>query len=107
MSNNKPVLAVVRALSVLNAFQPNEPSLTLQELSVRTGLYKSTLLRQLHTLIEEHCVARLDNGEYQLGARVLQWAHVYTSSLNLEQHVPPGIGRASCRESEGSDAGGT
>ncbi|HLS21885.1 MAG TPA: IclR family transcriptional regulator [Paenalcaligenes sp.] len=89
MSNNKPVLAVVRALSVLNAFQPNEPSLTLQELSVRTGLYKSTLLRQLHTLIEEHCVARLDNGEYQLGARVLQWAHVYTSSLNLEQHVPP------------------
>lgn len=89
MSKIQPVLAVVRALNILNAFEPNEPSLSLQELSVRTGLYKSTLLRQLNTLIEEHCVARLENGEYQLGARVLQWSHVYTSSLNLEQHVPP------------------
>lgn len=93
MSKVQPVLAVVRALNILNAFRPNEQSLTLQELSVRTGLYKSTLLRQLQTLISEHCVTRLENGEYQLGARVLQWAHAYTSSLNLEQHVPPTLNR--------------
>src|SRR5690625_4276837 len=93
MRKVQPVSAVIRALSVLTAFQPNEQSLSLQELSVRTGLYKSTLLRQLHTLISEHCVTRLENGEYQLGARVLQWARVYTSSLNLEQHVPPALNR--------------
>ncbi|MCQ9617712.1 helix-turn-helix domain-containing protein [Paenalcaligenes niemegkensis] len=89
MDEQLPVLAVERAILVLNAFKTNEPSVSLHELSIRTGLYKSTLLRQLGTLIQHHCVVRLSNGQYQLGARVLNWAHVYKSSLNLDQHVPP------------------
>lgn len=91
MEKNVPVSAVERALDILNAFQPGEPCVSLHELSVRTGLYKSTLLRQLGTLIRYHCVTRLANGQYQLGACVLNWAHVYTSSLNLDQHVPPAL----------------
>lgn|SRR5690606_30962129 len=89
MDDQAPVLAVERAIMILNAFQSNEPSVSLHELSLRTGLYKSTLLRQLGTLIQHHCVVRLSNGQYQLGARVLTWAHAYTSSLDLDQHVPP------------------
>lgn len=89
MEDYSPVLAVERAITILNAFKTNEPSVSLHELSIRTGLYKSTLLRQLGTLIQYHCVIRLANGQYQLGARVLNWAHVYKSSLNLDQHVPP------------------
>ena len=79
MEEYSPVLAVERAITILNAFKTNEPSVSLHELSLRTGLYKSTLLRQLGTLIQYHCVIRLANGQYQLGARVLNWAHVYTS----------------------------
>lgn len=89
MEEHTPVLAVERAIMILNAFQTNEASVSLHELSLRTGLYKSTLLRQLSTLIQHHCVVRLTNGQYQLGARVLNWSHVYKSSLNLDQHVPP------------------
>lgn len=89
MEENVPVSAVERALAVLNAFRPDEPGVSLHELSIRTNLYKSTLLRQLGTLIQHHCVTRLADGHYQLGAQVLNWAHVYTTSLNLHQHVPP------------------
>lgn len=89
MTKAQPILAVVRALKILNAFQPHESSLSLQELSVRTELYKSTLLRQLNTLMQHNCITRLENGEYQLGTHVLQWANVYTSSFNLGQHIPP------------------
>lgn len=91
MEKNVSVSAVDRALDILNAFRADEPSISLHELSLRTGLYKSTLLRQLGTLIDHHCVTKLPSGQYQLGAKVLNWAHVYTSSLNLDQHVPPAL----------------
>lgn len=102
MEKNAPVSAVERALDILNAFQPDEPYVSLHELSVRTGLYKSTLLRQLGTLIQYHCVTRLANGQYQLGARVLNWAHVYTTSLNLDQHVPPALDALVAATGEGA-----
>lgn len=91
MDKASSVSAVERAIKILNAFGPDEPSLSLHELSIRTGLYKSTLLRQLATLIDFHCVTRLPNGQYQLGSRLLNWAHVYKTSLNLDQHVPPAL----------------
>lgn len=102
MEKNVPVSAVERALDILNAFRPDEPYVSLHELSLRTGLYKSTLLRQLGTLVQYHCVTRLANGQYQLGARVLNWAHVYTTSLNLDQHVPPALDRLVAATGEGA-----
>lgn len=102
MNKSEPVSAVERALAILNAFRPDEPYVSLHELSLRTGLYKSTLLRQLVTLTQYHCVTRLDNGQYQLGARVLNWAHVYTTSLNLDQHVPPALDRLVSITGEGA-----
>ncbi len=88
-SKGDRIAALERAIAILDAFRPYEHSASLQTLSVRTGLYKSTLLRQLKTLIAEHCVVRLADGTYQLGARVLHWASVYRTSLNFDQHVPP------------------
>jgi len=102
MDDSAPPSAVERALAVLNAFRPDEPGVSLHELSLRTGLYKSTLLRQLAILIRHHCVVRLANGHYQLGARVLNWAHVYTSSLNLHQHVQPVLQQLVARTGEGA-----
>jgi len=102
MSKNATVSAVERALDILNAFRPDESCVSLHELSVRTGLYKSTLLRQLGTLIDHRCVTRLANGQYQLGVRVLNWAHVYTASLKLDQHVPPALDRLVAATGEGA-----
>lgn len=102
MKKNTPVSSVERALDILNAFRPDETYVSLHELSARTGLYKSTLLRQLGTLIQYHCVTRLANGQYQLGARVLNWAHVYTTSLNLDHLVPPALDRLVAATGEGA-----
>lgn len=50
--------AVDRALSILSAFRPGEAGLTLAELSRRTGLYKSTLLRLMASLERARLLVR-------------------------------------------------
>ncbi|MDJ0387036.1 helix-turn-helix domain-containing protein [Roseomonas sp. E05] len=50
--------AVDRALSILFAFAPGEGALTLAELSRRTGLYKSTLLRLIASLERARMLVR-------------------------------------------------
>lgn len=91
-SNVQPpagVAAVERAISIINAFQPGDVALSLHELAERTGLYKSTILRIMVTLIGAHCIHRLDDGRYQLGSTLLHWGGLYQSSLRLEDHVVP------------------
>lgn len=83
------VAAVERALAILNAYQPGEASLSLAELAERTGLYKSTILRLVGTLIQAHCMSRLDDGRYQLGSMLLHWGSLYQSALRLDDHVLP------------------
>lgn len=83
------VAAVERAISIINAFQPGDVALSLHELAERTGLYKSTILRLIATLIGAHCMQRLDDGRYQLGSTLLHWGGLYQSSLRLEDHVVP------------------
>src|SRR5258708_25933095 len=45
------VAAVERALAILDAFGPEDPRLTLAELSQRTTFYKSTILRIAQSLL--------------------------------------------------------
>ncbi len=87
------VAAVERALAILNAYQPGEAALSLAELAERTGLYKSTILRLVGTLIQAHCMQRLDDGRYQLGSMLLHWGSLYQSSLRLGDHVLPVLHR--------------
>lgn len=83
------VAAVERAIAVLNAFRAGDSSLSLNELARRTGMYKSTILRLLSTLVREHCIVRLDDGSYQLGSMLLHWGGLYQAALRLDDHVPP------------------
>jgi DNA-binding IclR family transcriptional regulator len=64
---SKPVTVVNRALSILGAFHEHSPVLTLAELSKRTGLYKSTLLRLIFTLERAGYIARGIDGTYRIG----------------------------------------
>jgi DNA-binding IclR family transcriptional regulator len=96
------VAAVNRALSILNAFRATDSSLTLNEIAQRTGLYKSTVLRLAITLIENHCMVRLDDGTYQLGSRLLYWGGLYQAALRLEDHVPPILRRLVQETGEGA-----
>lgn len=83
------VAAAERAISIMNAFRPNDAPLTLHELASRTGLYKSTILRLMASLIRHGCIQQLDDGRYALGFVVFHWGSVYQASLRLEHHVQP------------------
>jgi DNA-binding IclR family transcriptional regulator len=85
------VAAVERALSILNAFDMQEQTLTLHQLAERTGLYKSTILRLLASLVRFGCVEQLPDSSYRLGFTVMHWGSIYRSSLRLEDHVVPAL----------------
>ena len=66
MSDEGGVAAVDRALSILDAL--TDEKISLAELSKRTGLYKSTVLRLAKSLERFGYILRTDDGSYRLGA---------------------------------------
>jgi len=96
------VAAVERAIAILNAFRAGDSSLSLNEIARRTKMYKSTILRLLATLVQEHCIVRLDDGSYQLGSMLLHWGGLYQSALRLDDHVPPMLRRLVQETEEGA-----
>ena len=78
-----------RAFSILFAFRSDDTPLTLSELSLRTGLYKSTLLRLAGALIHHRFLDRLDDGRYRLGSASFTLGAVYQQSLNLGDVLLP------------------
>lgn len=78
-----------RAFSILFAFRAGDAPLSLAELSQRTGLYKSTLLRLAGALIHHRFLDRLDDGRYRLGSASFTLGAIYQSSLNLGDVLLP------------------
>jgi DNA-binding IclR family transcriptional regulator len=96
------VAAVERAFAILHAFRAGDTSLNLSELALRTGMYKSTILRTMTSLIREHCIVRLDDGTYQLGSMLLHWGGLYQAALRLDDHVPAVLRRLVQETGEGA-----
>jgi DNA-binding IclR family transcriptional regulator len=96
------VAAVGRAFAILNAFRTSDTSLSLNEIAQRTGMYKSTILRLIASLVQEHCMVRLDDGTYQLGSMLLHWGGLYQAALRLDDHVPPVLRRLVQETEEGA-----
>ncbi len=61
------VVAVTRALSILDAFNAGEPALTLGEIARRTRLHKTTVLRMVRTMAEARYLVQLVDGSWRLG----------------------------------------
>ena len=61
------VTAVTRALSLLEAFELGEPTLSLAELSRRAGIHKTTVLRLARTLALSNYMVQTDDGLWRLG----------------------------------------
>ena len=85
------VAAVDRALAVLAAFRRGDTSLSLAELSVRTGLVKSTIMRLAVSLERHGFLVRLHDGSYQLDTEVLRLGVAYQQSFKLETFVLPAL----------------
>ena len=85
------VAAVERALAILLAFRPGEASLALAELSRRTGLYKSTILRLASTLQAKDFLARLADGSFRLGPALLRMGLLYQESFQAQDIIFKGL----------------
>lgn len=84
------VAAVDRALSLLMAFGPGEVSLSLATLSARTGLYKSTALRLLASLVHAGVLQR--QGEaYGLGPALWRLGAQRSPDDALAAEVPAAL----------------
>lgn len=88
MAEDSGVSAVERALSLLDAFNELDYSLTLADLARRTGLYKSTILRLAESLQRTGYLKRLADGSFQIGAAPLRLGAIYQRQCRTSEHVP-------------------
>jgi DNA-binding IclR family transcriptional regulator len=65
--NGPSVVAVVRALRIMEAFNPGERELALAELGRRTRLHKTTVLRIARTLGADRYLVQTASGGWRLG----------------------------------------
>ena len=96
------VAAVNRALTVLQAFNQAPDGLTLAMISNATGLYESTILRLLDSLMLAQYVKRLADGRYVVGPGVMPLADVYRQSFKLADYVLPRLRALTAETQEGA-----
>ncbi len=89
----KTVAAVERAFSILEAFRAGDVFLSLSELSNRTKLYKSTILRLSQTLERLGYIARNTGGEYHIGPAVFRLGGLYQAAMKPEDVIMPVLRR--------------
>jgi DNA-binding IclR family transcriptional regulator len=99
-SSVKGVPAAERALAVLTAFRQGDGALSLAELSERTGLVKSTILRLAVSLQHYQLLARLPDGRYRLDAEILRLGTAYQQAFSLQDHVLPILERLAAQSGE-------
>ena len=68
---NEGVVAVEKALALLDCFRPGDESLTLTALAQLSGYHKTTVYRLMNSLERMNYVVRHDDGNYALGPRLL------------------------------------
>lgn len=83
------VTAVTRALHVMEAFQVGESELPLAELSRRTGLHNSTVLRLARTLAMSGYMVQNDSGAWRLGPATGWLGARYQAGFDVNNVVEP------------------
>lgn len=82
------VQSLGRGLTVLQAFNAEQPEMTLADMSRATGLTRATSRRLLHTLVALGFVCT-DGRTFELTPRVLDLGFAYVSSLQLPDIAQP------------------
>ena len=85
------VAAVERALSIVAALEGGDQPITLAELAVKTGFYKSTILRLLSSLLASGYVTRLPDGSYDLGPMAFRLGSAFARKNAIRHHVVPAL----------------
>lgn len=88
-TDKKGVAAIERAFAILEAYTPSDTSLSLAELAERTGLYKSTILRIVQSLLQHRFLQRLEDGRYRIGPAPLMLGALYQRNMKVGDAVLP------------------
>ena len=89
MAEQRGVDAVERAFQVLDCFDGSVANLSLADLSRRTGLYKSTILRLSVSLERFGYVVRREDGRFRLGPTTWRLGAAYRRSFDVAEIVRP------------------
>ena len=95
------VQSLERGLSVIRAFGPDDPELTLSDVARRTGLTRAAARRFLLTLTDLGYV-RNDGKQFALTPRILELGFAYLSSLSLPEIAEPHLERLAAEVRESS-----
>ena len=81
---SKPSVQVIeRMFSLIDVLAEGEESLSLKEISEKTGLHPSTAHRILNDLVTGRFVDRPESGTYRLGLRLLELGNVVKARLSV------------------------
>lgn len=83
------VIAVTRALRLLETFGVDDAQLTLAELSRRTGMHKTTVLRIARTLAQDHYLVQKEDGSWRLGRAAGWLGACYQATFDVHEVVEP------------------
>ena len=79
----KQIESVDKALLILECFSDRMPELSLKQLSEKTGLYKSRILRLCGTLMAHGFLLRKEGSLYRLGPKLMMLGKIYERSNSL------------------------
>lgn len=85
------VVAVTRALSLMEAFDVGESNLSLAELSRRSGMHKTTALRLARTLAQSQYMVQTEDGQWRLGPAAGWLGARYQAGFDVNNVVEPAL----------------
>src|SRR5438045_2525516 len=85
------VIAVTRALSLMEAFEVGEATLSLAELSRRAQMHKTTALRLARTLALSQYLVQADDGQWRLGPAAGWLGARYQAGFDVNNVVEPAL----------------
>jgi DNA-binding IclR family transcriptional regulator len=85
------VIAVTRALSLMEAFAIGESTLSLAELSRRSGMHKTTVLRLARTLAVSQYMVQTEDGQWRLGPAAGWLGARYQAGFDVNNVVEPAL----------------
>jgi DNA-binding IclR family transcriptional regulator len=94
------IRAVGRALAIFDAFDNEHLSLSLQEISERIRMPKTTAFRLVNTVERAGFLIRMDNQQYCLSLKLVRLAGMVRSTLNIRDIARPIMAEVNAQTSE-------
>jgi IclR family pca regulon transcriptional regulator len=97
--------SLARGLTVIQAFTPQTPQMTISQISVRTGLSRAAVRRCLYTLVKLGFAGSDETQRYSLRPKMLTLANTYTATSTLANAAQPILERMSAALGESFSVG--